>query len=69
MYLVGEQGPELFSPYANGHIIPNHKISAGGGGDTYVVNVSVSGSLLANRRDIEEAVIVGLESAQRRGRI
>lgn len=69
MYLVGEQGPELFSPYTNGNIIPNHKISAGGGGDTYVVSVNVNGSLLANRRDIEEAVIVGLESAQRRGRI
>ena len=69
MYLVGEQGPELFSPWSNGNIIPNHKISAGGGGDTYVVSVNVNGSLLANRRDIEEAVVVGLESAQRRGRL
>ena len=66
-YLVGERGPELFSPFTSGTIIPNHRL--GGGGDTYVVSVNVSGSLLANRRDIEEAVIVGLESAQRRGRI
>jgi hypothetical protein len=68
-YLVGERGPELFSPFSSGNIIPNHRISSGGGGDTYVVSVNVSGSLLANRRDIEEAVIVGLESAQRRGRL
>lgn len=26
MYLVGERGPELFSPDSNGSIIPNHKL-------------------------------------------
>jgi len=31
-YLVGEQGPELFVPGANGQIIPNHALSGGGGG-------------------------------------
>lgn len=33
-YLVGERGPELFVPRANGTIIPNHAL-AGGGAVTY----------------------------------
>jgi hypothetical protein len=32
-YLVGENGPELFTPGAGGHITPNHEL---GGGDTHV---------------------------------
>lgn len=37
-YLVGEKGPELFSPASSGQIIPNNKLGAGGSGVT--VNVS-----------------------------
>lgn len=29
-YLVGELGPELFSPTINGNIIPNHRLTGGG---------------------------------------
>jgi hypothetical protein len=36
-YLVGEKGPELFKPDSNGTIIPNDKLSFGGGGA--VINV------------------------------
>jgi hypothetical protein len=36
-YLVGEKGPELFKPESNGTIIPNDKLSFGGGGA--VINV------------------------------
>jgi TP901 family phage tail tape measure protein len=68
-YLVGEEGPELFTPGSSGTIIPNNRLAFGGGGDTVVVHVHVNGSLLASRRDIEEAVVVGLESAKRRGRV
>lgn len=31
-YIVGEQGPELFVPWANGNIVPNHKMRGGGAG-------------------------------------
>jgi len=31
-YVVGEQGPEIFVPSSAGSIIPNGKVSAGGGG-------------------------------------
>jgi len=40
-YLVGERGPELFSPGVSGMITPNHAL---GGGTNIVVNVDASGS-------------------------
>jgi hypothetical protein len=29
-YLVGEKGPEIFTPHASGRIIPNHAVASGG---------------------------------------
>jgi hypothetical protein len=40
-YIVGERGPELFVPSSNGRIIPNNKLS-GGGGNIYI---NVSGAI------------------------
>ena len=40
-YLVGERGPELFSPGISGMITPNHAL---GGSTSVVVNVDASGS-------------------------
>jgi len=36
-YLIGEHGPELFTPGAHGHITPNHQLKAmsSPGGDTH----------------------------------
>ena len=42
-YLVGENGPELFTPSASGYIVPNNKLSSGGGNT--VVNVTVNGAI------------------------
>ena len=39
-YLVGERGPELFVPGAQGNIVPNNAM----GGSNIVVNVDASGS-------------------------
>jgi hypothetical protein len=39
-YLVGERGPELFVPGAQGNIVPNNAMSA----SNIVVNVDASGS-------------------------
>ena len=39
-YLVGERGPELFTPQGSGNIVPNNQLSGGG----TVVNVSVNAS-------------------------
>ena len=41
-YLVGERGPELFTPSRGGSIIPNNAL--GGGNTSIVVNVDASGS-------------------------
>lgn len=43
-YLVGEKGPELFTPGVSGGIIPNNKIS-GGSGNGSVFNITVNGAL------------------------
>jgi hypothetical protein len=40
-YLVGEKGPELFTPGSSGNIIPNNRL--GGGGS--VINITVNGAL------------------------
>jgi len=41
-YIVGERGPELFTPGSSGMITPNHQL--GGGSTSVVVNVDASGS-------------------------
>lgn len=43
-YLVGEKGPELFTPGINGNIIPNNKLTGGSGGGA-VFNITVNGAL------------------------
>jgi tape measure domain-containing protein len=52
-YLVGENGPELFTPSSNGSIIPNSKLrgaSVGGGTSINItVNGDVSGEELVNK--------------------
>ena len=41
-YLVGEKGPELFTPSNSGTIIPNGKF---GGGSSNVINITVNGAI------------------------
>jgi phage-related protein len=41
-YLVGERGPELFTPSASGNIIPNNKLGRGSGA---VYNITVNGAI------------------------
>jgi hypothetical protein len=40
-YLVGERGPELFTPSSSGGIIPNNRLGGGGGG----ISITVNGAL------------------------
>ena len=39
-YLVGEKGPELFTPQKSGYIVPNNKLTANG--DTVNINLSLN---------------------------
>ena len=47
-YIVGERGPELFTPGTSGMITPNHAL---GGGTNVVVNVDASGSSVEGDED------------------
>jgi len=47
-YIVGERGPELFSPGVSGMITPNHAL---GGSTNVVVNVDASGSSVQSDGD------------------
>ena len=46
-YMVGERGPELFVPGAQGNIVPNNAM----GGSNIVVNVDASGSSVEGDSD------------------
>jgi hypothetical protein len=47
-YMVGERGPELFTPSVSGNITPNSQV--GGGGVTIVQNINVSTGVQATVR-------------------
>lgn len=57
-YLVGEQGPELFTPSSNGKIIPN-----GAGGGSIVVNVT--GNQISSKMDLDDIAMTIGESIMR----
>ena len=54
-YLVGERGPELFSPASHGSITPNSKLQGGG----MVINVDARGSTdpEAVRQQVERGIL------------
>lgn len=54
-YLVGEKGPELFTPSSSGTIIPNHELG-GGGGVSVVSNYSIKIDARADKGEIYAGV-------------
>jgi hypothetical protein len=61
-YLVGEQGPELFTPSRSGAIIPNHSL---GGGRGSVINLTVNGAI--DPEGTARAIINVLNNSSYRG--
>lgn len=63
-YLVGENGPEMFTPGANGHITPNVGRKSGVGSLT--INVNARDAVLASklREDMVAAVAYGVQVGQ-----
>lgn len=55
-YIVGEKGPELFTPSSSGNIIPNNKLKDGRGGQT--INITVNGDI--SGEDLIEKVSQGI---------
>jgi hypothetical protein len=60
-YMVGERGPELFTPSRSGNIIPNHSLGGAGGGIT--VNVTVNGDV--SGRDLVDKVQQAIMNSMR----
>jgi hypothetical protein len=61
-YLVGEQGPELFTPGRSGAITPNHSLGGGGGS---VINLTVNGAI--DPEGTARAIINVLNNSSYRG--
>ena len=59
-YIVGERGPELFSPGVSGMITPNHAL---GGSTNVVVNVDASGSNVEGDEEEGRALGIALSAA------
>jgi hypothetical protein len=59
-FLVGEKGPELFVPGANGTIVPNDKLSRTGG---TVINIDARGAAPGVEAQIQRAMAVAEDRA------
>lgn len=60
-YLVGERGPELFTPNSSGKITPNSQISGGGGG----ITLSFPNALIVDGKSVKHAVSLLLPEINR----
>ena len=60
-YLVGERGPELFTPSGSGMIIPNNQLGGGGGS----INITVNGAL--DPEGVARQIITILNNSSYRG--
>ena len=60
-YIVGERGPELFTPGVTGRVTPNHEM--GGGSTSIVVNVDASGSSVEGDEQEGQALGLALSAA------
>ena len=58
-YIVGEKGPELFTPGVSGGITPNHAL----GGSNIVVNVDASGSNVEGDAEQQKALGAAIGAA------
>lgn len=67
-YLVGERGPELFVPTANGTIVPNGQmgVRSGTASVASTVTINVNASPLASPADTGAALLQALKAYERR---
>lgn len=61
-YLVGENGPELFTPGASGSIIPNNRL--GGSVDSRSYNITINAAPGMDERTIADLVMARLDGRQ-----
>lgn len=69
-YLVGEQGPELFMPSANGSIVPNHALNGSGVGGAAMggapISITVNAGMGADGREIGDIIVGKIREYERR---
>ena len=69
-YIIGEAGPELFVPWTNGTVVPNHRIAqsvGGGGGINMTMNFYGPATAADVRRAADDAGRRLLEQVRRAG--
>jgi hypothetical protein len=63
-YLVGENGPEMFTPGASGSIIPNNRLGGGGNSDNRSYNITINAAPGMDERSIADMVMARLDGRQ-----
>ena len=61
-YLIGEKGPEIFTPKSSGTVIPNNMIG-GGGGDITNITVNVDANESSVEGDTGQSQALGRQLA------
>ena len=62
-YLVGERGPEIFSPSSSGSIIPNHRTGSVSN-DNRTITINITASPGMNERTLADLVLARLDGRQ-----
>lgn len=62
-YLVGERGPEIFTPSLSGRIVANGALAGAGMNVTFAPNITIAGN--ADRREVQAGVSAGFEEFKR----
>jgi hypothetical protein len=63
-YLVGERGPEIFSPSASGSITPNHRMGGSVSNDNRTITININASPGMNERTLADLVLARLDGRQ-----
>jgi hypothetical protein len=63
-YLVGERGPEIFSPSSSGSIIPNHRAGGSVSNDNRTITININASPGMNERTLADLVLARLDGRQ-----
>jgi hypothetical protein len=61
-YLVGERGPEVFTPSSGGFITPNNRL---GGGSSTVVNITVNAGMGTDGARVGEEIVSAIRKFER----
>jgi hypothetical protein len=61
-YMVGERGPELFTPGAGGFITPNNRL---GGGSSTNITINVTAGMGTNGAQVGEQIVNAIRRYER----